>query len=120
MEKKHYVCIACPRSCRLTVWEEGGEIKVEGATCKRGTAHGQNEYVNPMRMLTTTVAIREGVHPRISVVSSGEIPKDTITKCLEQLYTITVTAPVKRGQVIAANICGTGVDIVASRSMKHN
>ena len=31
---------------------------------------------------------------------------------------ITITAPVKRGQVIAANICGTGVDIVASRSMK--
>ena len=53
-------------------------------------------------------------------MSTGEIPKDTITKCLEQLYTITVTAPVKRGQVIAANICGTGVDIVASRSMKHN
>ena len=43
MEKKHYVCIACPRSCRLTVWEEAGEIKVEGATCKRGTAHGQND-----------------------------------------------------------------------------
>ena len=61
MEKKHYVCIACPRSCRLTVWEEAGEIKVEGATCKRGEKHGQNEYVNPMRMLTTTVAIREGV-----------------------------------------------------------
>ena len=50
---------------------------------------------------------------------SGEIPKDTINQCLAQLYTITLTAPVKRGQVIAANICGTGVDIVASRSMKH-
>ena len=72
-----------------------------------------------MRMLTTTVAIREGIHPRISVVSNGEIPRNAINECLALLYTVTVTAPVKRGQVIAANICGTGVDIVASRSMKH-
>jgi len=120
MEKKHYVCIACPRSCRLTVWEEADGIHVDGATCKRGEAHGKNEYICPMRMLTTTVAIENGVHPRIAVVSSGEIPKDMLTQCLEQLYTITVAAPVKRGQIIAANICGTGVDIVASRSMKKH
>lgn len=120
MEKKQYVCIACPRSCRLTVWEEAGTIHVEGATCKRGEKHGENEYTNPMRMLTTTVAIENGVHPRIAVVSSGEIPRNMLSQCLEQLYTITVTAPVTRGQVIAANICGTGVDVIASRSMKSH
>ena len=27
MDKKEFVCIACPNSCKLTVWEEGGEIK---------------------------------------------------------------------------------------------
>lgn len=118
MEKKHYVCITCPRSCRLTVWEEADGIHVEGATCKRGETHGKNEYTNPMRMLTTTVAIEGGVHPRIAVVSSAELPKELLPQCLERLYTITLTAPVRRGQIIAADICGTGVDIIASRSMK--
>ena len=119
MNKKEFVCIACPNSCKLTVWEEGGEIHVEGHTCKRGIDHGKNEYTNPMRMLTTTVAIEGGHHRRLSVSSTGEIPKAMMNQCLEALYTIKLEAPVKRGDVIAADICGTGVDIVASRTMKR-
>ena len=119
MDKKEFVCIACPNSCKLTVWEEGGEIKVEGYTCKRGIDHGKNEYTNPMRMLTTTVAIEGGHHRRLSVSSTGEIPKTMINQCLEVLYAVKLEAPVKRGDVIAVDICGTGVDIVASRTMKH-
>ena len=26
MNKKNFVCIACPNSCKLTVWKDGGEI----------------------------------------------------------------------------------------------
>ena len=120
MNKKNYVCIACPNSCKLTVWEEAGEIHVEGATCKRGIEHGKNEYVNPMRMLTTTVAIEGGAHRRLSVASSGEIPKNMIEECLQELYGLKLQAPVTKGQVVAADICGTGIDIVASRSMKKH
>ena len=70
-------------------------------------------------MLTTTVAIEGGHHRRLSVSSTGEIPKAMMNQCLEALYTIRLEAPVKRGDVIAADICGTGVDIVASRTMKR-
>ena len=119
MNKKEFVCIACPNSCKLTVWEEGGEIHVDGYACKRGIDHGKNEYINPMRMLTTTVAIEGGHHRRLSVSSTGEIPKNMISQCLDVLYAVKLVAPVKRGDVIASDICGTGVDIVASRTMKH-
>ncbi|MBR4410578.1 MAG: DUF1667 domain-containing protein, partial [Firmicutes bacterium] len=51
--------------------------------------------------------------------STGEIPKNMINQCLDVLYAVKLEAPVKRGDVIAADICGTGVDIVASRTMKH-
>ena len=71
MNKKEFVCIACPNSCKLTVWEEGGEIHVDGYACKRGIDHGKNEYTNPMRMLTTTVAIEGGHHRRLSVSGTG-------------------------------------------------
>ena len=119
MDKKNYVCIACPNSCKLTVWEDAEGIHVEGAVCPRGVKHGENEYTCPKRMLTTTVMINNGSHPRIAVVSSDEIPKSQLEDCLAQLYALEVEAPVTRGQVLIADICGTGVDIVASRSMKR-
>lgn len=118
MNKKEFVCIACPNSCKLTVWEENGEIIVDGASCKRGEEHGRNEYTDPKRMLTATVAISGSLHPRLAVISSGEVPKDKITACLEELYSVKLKAPVAKGDVVLQDICGTGVDIVASRSMK--
>lgn len=119
MAEKSFVCIACPNSCKLTVREQDGGLAVDGAGCPRGIAHGKNEFTHPKRMLTTTVAIAHGVHPRISVVSDGELPKDKLAECLELLYGITVQAPVRRGDTIVEDICGTGVRILASRSMKR-
>lgn len=115
---KDFVCTVCPSSCRLTVSDDGGEIAVTGNTCKRGLEHGRNEYKNPMRMLTSTVAIRGGTLPRLSVISTGEVPKKKLKDCLAEVYRTQVKAPIICGQVLIQNICGTGVDIVASRSMK--
>lgn len=118
MAEREFVCIACPNSCKLTVTEKDGALNVTGAGCKRGIEHGKNEFTNPLRMLTTTVAIAGGLHPRISVVSDGEIPKDKLPECLNYLYHIKLQAPVKRGDVVVPDICKTGVNILASRSMK--
>lgn len=114
---KEYVCIVCPNSCRLRVEEKDGEITVSGNECKRGVAHGVHEYTNPERMLTTTVAVDGGSLPRIPVISSGEVPKARLMECLRHLYTLRLAAPLQCGQVIEKNICGTGVDVVASRTM---
>ena len=114
---KEFICIVCPSSCRLTVYEEGGEIKVNGNECRRGEEHGKEEYREPLRMLTTTIAVREGRLPRLPVVSSREIPKAKLRECLDLLYGMEVTAPVRCADVIVKNICDTGVDVIASRSL---
>lgn len=114
---KEYVCIVCPNSCRLRVEERDGQILVSGNECKRGLDHGVQEYSNPTRMLTTTVAIDGGALPRIPVISSGEVPKSKLEECLHRLYAMRLSAPVVCGQVVEENICNTGVDILASRSM---
>ncbi len=116
---KEYVCIVCPNSCRLTVTEENGEIKVTGNTCKRGLEHGIAEYTHPMRMLTSTVAVTGGLLSRLSVVSTDVVPKDKLNACLQDIYKVSVKAPVKCGDIIISNIQNTGVDIIASRSMKE-
>lgn len=114
---KEYVCIVCPNSCHLTVTEENGEITVTGNSCKRGKEHGIAEYTRPMRMITSTVAISGGLLPRLSVVSTDVVPKDKLNECLQDIYRVSVKAPVKCGDVIISNIQNTGVDIVASKSM---
>ena len=114
---KEFVCIVCPNSCHLTVTDEGGEIKVSGNSCKRGKEHGINEFVRPMRMLTSTVAITGGLLPRLSVVSTDVVPKNQVEACLQDIYRVRVKAPVRCGDVIIKDIQHTGVDIVASKTM---
>ncbi|MGI6004039.1 MAG: DUF1667 domain-containing protein [Christensenellales bacterium] len=116
MSETAYTCIVCPVSCRISVREEGGELTISGSTCKRGEDFARNEHVNPMRILTSTVKLEGGRFPRLPVISRGEIPKAKLRECLNEVYRITASAPVKCGDVLIENVCGTGVDIVASRS----
>jgi CxxC motif-containing protein len=115
--KKEFICIVCPNSCRLTVTETSGSITVAGNECSRGEKHGIHEYMNPTRMLTTTVAVTGGTLPRLPVISREEMPKALINKCLDVLYRMKLAAPLRCGDIIAKNICNTGVDVIASRSM---
>ena len=114
---KEFVCIVCPNSCHLTVCDDSGEVVVTGNSCKRGKEHGTNEFTRPMRMLTSTVSITGALLPRLSVVSTDVVPKDQVNACLQDIYKVSVKAPVHCGDVIIHNIQNTGVDIVASKSM---
>lgn len=115
---KEIVCIVCPNSCRLLVGEEDGKLTVKGHECRRGEEHGMREYRSPLRMLTTTVAVRGGVLPRLPVISSAETPKAKLDACLQTLYRLELTAPIRAGDVVVKNICDTGVDVIASRSLR--
>jgi CxxC motif-containing protein len=53
------------------------------------------------------------------VVSTEEISRKLFPDCLELLYHTVVSAPVKAGDVIISDIMGTGVDIIAAKSMKE-
>ena len=117
--KKDIVCIICPQSCHLTVEEINGNLLVTGNECKRGERHGIKEYTNPERILTTTIAIKNGTQVRLPVISEDEIRKDLILDCLEVLYDLNVDAPIEFGEVIVNNICNTGINIISSRSMKE-
>ena len=110
---KECICIVCPASCHLTVTEEEGKIVVKGNECRRGEEHGIQEYREPLRMLTTTVAVKAGILPRLPVISTGEIPMAKLGECLDILYRMEVSAPLQCGDMIVGNICSTGADIIA-------
>lgn len=117
MVQKDYICIQCPLSCDLALTDEDGTITVMGNTCKRGEAYAKSEYSNPVRMVTTTVKLRGGDSRLLPVISSDMIPKNRIRECLDLLYSITVEAPVKAGDIVYENVLGTGVHILAAKTV---
>lgn len=116
--QKEFTCIVCPSSCRITVTDDGGSLSTIGNTCERGREYACNEYLDPQRILTTTVVIENGVKNRLPVITEKEIPKTALRQCIQKLYEVRAKAPVKEGDVIAENICNTGVNVIASRSME--
>ncbi len=121
MEKKEMVCIVCPMGCQMEVVknelsEEGYEVW--GNQCLRGKVYGIKEMTNPTRVLTTTVKITEGSLPRLPVSTKGAIPKGLMMEAMKVINRTAVNAPVRVGDVIIKNILDTGVNVVATRSMK--
>ncbi len=116
---REITCIVCPTSCRIQITGTMDEPEITGYTCKRGLEHARNELYCPMRMLTSTVKILGAKFRVMPVISTKEVPKDKMKDCLEEIYRIQVTAPVQEGDIIIRDICHTGADIVAARSMKE-
>lgn len=114
---RELICITCPRGCHLRIDEEGG-LTVTGNGCARGEAYALKELTDPTRILTSTVRIRGAAIPRLPVKSRGELPKALVAAAAARLDEVQVEAPVALGQVVLADILGTGVDIVATRTLE--
>lgn len=118
MSTRELTCIGCPLGCALTVTMEGDSVtSVTGNTCPRGDAYARKEVTNPTRIVTTTVRVEGGVCPMVNVKTAADIPKDKIFECTSALKDVIAQAPVNIGDVILADVAGTGVDIVAARNV---
>ena len=113
--KKEMTCVSCPLGCTITVeYDDNGIISVTGNTCKRGDAYARTEMTNPTRSLTSSVCVKGGLHPVVPCKSSAPVPKKLMFECMKVINSVTVTAPVKIGDVLIKNILDTGADIVAT------
>jgi len=111
-------CINCPVGCRMIVSVEDGKVvKVEGNTCKRGVAYAEQECVAPQRMVTAVVTV-QGRKTPVSVKTRTPIPKKDIFACMKELAALKVEAPVHMGDVICPNVCESGVDVIATKTVE--
>ena len=115
----NYLCIGCPLGCRLEVdtAEEDRIVEIRGFSCKRGKEYAAQEHVDPRRNVALTVGLRGGAWPRLPVKTSAAVPKARVLALCAALRDLVVDAPVRVGQVVAANPLGLGIDIVATREM---
>lgn len=115
METKEFTCIRCPLGCNVTATLENGKIvSITGNTCPRGAEYVTNELTDPRRIVTSLVKVEGGERPVVSVKTASDIPKGKIFDCLEELKKVKLTAPVHIGDVVISDVCGCGVDVVAT------
>ena len=110
------ICIVCPKGCRLHVDEENG-CKVTGQGCPRGEEYGRIELTNPTRVITSTVRVEGAALRRCPVKTDVPIPKGLIFEAMKALDAVTLHAPVRAGQAVVENVCGTGARFVATRDL---
>lgn len=111
-------CIICPNGCELEIAYEGDQIlSVTGNKCPKGAEYAEQEIKNPMRTIASSVNLVGGSMPLVSVRVNGPIPKAKIMDVMEVIRKTTVTAPVKIGDVVIADVLGLGVDVVATRNV---
>lgn len=117
MEQWDVVCIVCPKGCRLKVTRENEEMTVTGNQCKRGQAYGLKEVTNPTRVITSTVKVNHPVHRRMPVVTKGAVPKAMMFDVVKEINKVVLELPITMGDIIIEDVLGTGVNIVASRTI---
>jgi CxxC motif-containing protein len=146
--ERRLVCISCPLGCRLRVtWEDEKEIKVTGNRCAKGESYAREEIRAPKRVVTATVAVAgraaasgatigpaggsrgtdggvatarpgDSGPRRLPVKTNAPLLKEHIPALLNELYQMEVKTPLRCGDVLIRDIAGTGVDLVATRSLK--
>ena len=111
-------CIVCPLGCRITITTQGNSISsIQGEKCKRGKEYAYSEALDPRRVLTTSVLVVNGQWPLVSVKTTEPVPKKDLCAVLDAIKKICVFAPVQCGQILSQNIAGTGVMVVATKSV---
>ena len=116
--EKVITCINCPVGCRMTaVLNDAGElVSVSGNTCPRGARYARQEVTQPERMITAVIPV-QGCQTPLSVKTASPVPKQLIHQVMEALSRTSVSVPVRAGDVILPDVLGTGVDVIATRSL---
>jgi CxxC motif-containing protein len=113
---KELICIVCPKGCHLKV-DENDNYSVTGNDCPRGAEYGKKELTAPTRVITSTVKVRGGLYCRCPVKTAAPIPKGLIFEAMKLLDNVELQAPVRVGDVVIEDICGTGIPFVAARNL---
>ena len=119
MEEKEFICIVCPKGCKITVAMEGEHVtEVKDSSCPRGEKYATDEATDPQRLVFSTVRLEGGPTRMLPVRTRESVPRGKVTAVMQELAAVVVDAPVVMGEVILDDVCGTGTDVVASWSVE--
>jgi len=111
-----FTCIVCPWGCNLKA--DGDNIS--GYSCMRGFKFAKDEQADPRRSISGAVRIRGAAQRVLPVKTSAPVPKHMLLDAAALLGKMVVTPPIRTGEVIIPDILGTGIDFIATRTVKAN
>ena len=119
-ERLELTCVCCPMGCSLVVERTSADeaTYVSGAGCARGKKYAPAEATRPERVVTTTVCVPGAAEP-LSVRTVAPVPRELMAEVVAATKGAAagMRAPVKIGDVVLADACGTGVDVIATKSV---
>lgn len=113
--KREMICIICPRGCSLTADITADGVSVSGNACPKGQEYAINECTNPVRTVTATVRVSNRYNTMASVKTVTPVSKGKMMDVMMALRNTKIEAPVKIGDVILKDICGS--DIVVTKAV---
>lgn len=120
---RELICICCPMGCHIKV-DDGdmSNLKVSGNSCPRGDKYARDEVTCPKRVVTSICEVEGGEIPVVSCKTRDSVDKRLIFDVLAAIRKLRAKAPVREGDVLIQDVLGTGVDVVATKSVerKHN
>jgi len=106
--------------CHLTIdRHDDASLSVTGNRCPRGVKYANEELLAPRRVVSATAAVSGGEVARLPVRSTGAYPKQDVPELLEAIYGLRVSPPVRRGDVLIQDFKGSGIDVIATRTLKE-
>lgn len=121
------ICITCPLGCHLTVERNpDNSLSVSGNRCPRGVKYANEELLAPKRVVSATAALIGGAElhelgavARLPVRSTAPYPKQDVPALLAAIYALRIALPVHRGDILIKDFKGSGVDVIATRTLEH-
>ena len=118
--KREFTCIICPNGCHIeAVWEKEKVLSIRGALCSRGREYVEQELTCAKRNIASSVLVKGGELPLVSVRLTAPIPKERIFDVMEEIRRIQVRAPVRIHQVLVPNIRNLHSDLIATRNVER-
>jgi CxxC motif-containing protein len=115
---KKLICIQCPLGCELSVLRIDKNISVAGNRCEKGVRYAQEEILDPKRTVTAVVLTNSDKLPRLPVKTSAAVKVELIAEVLKKIYSFSVVAPIKTGEILHQDIDGCGTNLLATRTLE--
>lgn len=116
---KTFTCILCPNGCEIETEYEKTEIhSIKGNRCPKGASYVHQELTCPSRTISSSVLVTGGELPLCSVRLTAPVPKESISRVMNEIKKQVLPAPVQIGQTIISNVCGLNSDVIATRTVE--
>lgn len=114
-KERKFICIRCPRGCEIYTTINGYSIdKIEGNLCALGLEYVKTEITDPRRVVTSTVRVKNGVHPVVPVWTTEAIPIGKIFDLMKKLREIEFEAPIEINTCVLKNVFEMNIDVITS------